>query len=143
MSQIYYTIPFKSGELISNKEHPKCNLKQSIVKYIHLINTTYFGECFFDESFGSVIWNVDFDNLTSSNRIREEVSKSLTKTLKNQEKRLTNVSVEVKIKQEELLPIKKNTLIKKKVIIRIKAKILKTNEEFFCEEFFYIAPLSY
>lgn len=143
MSQNYFTIPFESGRLITNKEHTKCSLKQSIVSYIHLINTTHFGECFFDESFGSVIWDVDFDNLTSSNRIREEVSKSLTKTLKSQEKRLSNISVEVKIKQEELLPHKKNTIVKKKVIIKIKAKVVKTNEDFFCEEYFYIAPLSY
>lgn len=146
MNQDFYTLPLNTANLITNKEVDKCSLKQSIAHHIHLINTSYFGECSFDETYGCSIWDVDFDNLSSSTKIKEVIRKSLLIALEKHEKRLSRVRVEVNIKQEEQenpSSIKKNILIKKKVTLKVKGKVEKTNEEFIYNEYFFIGPLSY
>jgi len=51
----YYKIPLDTFKIVKNKEIDNCDLKESIVGFIHLITTSYFGECTFDESFGCSI----------------------------------------------------------------------------------------
>ncbi|WP_299888155.1 GPW/gp25 family protein [uncultured Lacinutrix sp.] len=143
MIKRYYELPLKPSNFFSKKEHDTCDIKQSIAHYIHLINTSSFGECGFDETFGCSIWELDFDNLKSSNKLRTLVKTSLEDSLKNHEKRLTNIVVETKIKQEEILNNETLNRIKKRVDIVVKARVKKTNEDFKYIEFFYIGPLSY
>ncbi len=143
MNSHFFTLPFNAQHIITNKEHNKCDIKESIAHFIHLITTTYFGECTFDETFGCSIWEVDFDNLTSTNKIKTLITNSLFDSLKKHEKRLTKVDVNIVIKQEEINDTKTSNIIKKKVSIKVIGKIKKTDEDFLYKEFFYIGPLSY
>lgn len=143
MNNNYYVLPLNAKNLISSREHEKCNLNTSISHYIHLINTSYFGECTFDESFGCSIWNIDFDNLKSTTRLRTLIQDSLYDSLLEHEKRLHEIRVDVKIKQEEISGRMTANRIKKRIDIRIKGKVKKTSEQFSYVEYFYIGPLSY
>lgn len=143
MNTTYFTLPFNPKSIITNKEHNKCSIKESISHFIHLITTSYFGECSFDDTFGCSIWDVDFDNLSSVNKVKTVVSESLYNSLKSHEKRLGKVKIEVNIKQEEILLGKENTIVKKKVSLKVFGKVKKTNEDFLYKEYFYIGPLSY
>ncbi len=139
----YYKLPLDTFKIIKNKEIDNCDLTQSIIAYIHLITTSYFGECTFDESFGCSIWNVDFDNLTSTNKLRNTISESLVESIVSQEKRLKKVTVDVVIKQEEFKNRGSLNRIKKRVEIKVNGIVSRTNEQFSCLERFYIAPLSF
>jgi hypothetical protein len=139
----YYTLPLETGKMLSGNMHESCTINQSIAHYIHLINTSYFGECSFDENFGCAIWLVDFDNLKSSNRLKSFIVKSLEDSLERIETRLSNIRVEVKVKQEELIEATEANRIKKKIDIHITARIKKTNEAFSYVEYFFLGPLSY
>jgi len=139
----YYKLPLDTFRIVKNKEIESCDLKQSIVGFIHLITTSYFGECTFDESFGCSIWNVDFDNLTSTNKLRNTISESLVDSIASQEKRLKRVTVDVNIQQEEFSNRGSLNRIKKRVDIRVHGVVSRTNEQFACIERFYIAPLSF
>ncbi len=143
MISSYYKIPLDTAKIVKNEDLEKSNIRQSLVSYIHLIATTYFGECTFDESFGCSIWNVDFDNLTSTSKLRHGVIDSIKEGILGQEKRLEQVEIIVKIKQEEINTPGDIVRIKKRVDIRIDGVIKQTNESFSCLEQFYIAPLSY
>jgi len=144
MISSYYSLPLQTKKIVKNKDVEQCNIQQSIINFIHLITTSYMGECTFDESFGCSIWNVDFDNLTSTNRLRDIISDSLVESITSQEKRLSRVGVEVVIKQEEFRGGKaNNTRVKKRVDIKIRGIISQTNESFSYVEKFYIAPLSF
>ncbi|MGB7395262.1 MAG: GPW/gp25 family protein [Pricia sp.] len=143
MENTYYTLPLDAKKLIGRKAHDSCNLMQSVANYIHLVNTSCFGECAFDKSFGCSIWLVDFDNLKSTKRLREFVQESLYESLLEHEKRLSALRINVKIKQEELLEGNSSNAIKKRVDIHIRGKLKKTNEDFSYVEYFYIGPLSY
>lgn len=143
MSNNYFTLPFNSKKIISNQEHAKCDIKSSIAHNIHLITLSYFGECTFDDSFGCSIWNIDFDNLSSSNRIKSIIIESLSSSLKKHEKRLHKLDITAHIKQKEIAALYKSNVVKKKVTIVVKGKVKKTNEGFYHVEEFYIGPLSF
>ncbi len=139
----YYKLPLSVHKIINNEEADTCSIEQSISRFIHLIATSHFGEFDFDETFGCTIWNIDFDNLTSTNKLRYTIAESITKTLVMHEKRLGRISVDVNIVQDEFKGVKKNNRIKKRVDINIKGIKKQTNEAFSCIERFYIAPLAY
>ncbi|MFC5045000.1 GPW/gp25 family protein [Aquimarina hainanensis] len=139
----YYKIPLDTSGIIKNEEVDKIELKQSIVNFIHLVTTSYYGECSFDESFGCSIWNIDFDNLASTNKLKNVIADSLVESITSHEKRLKNIKVEVDIQQEELNRHDSVNRIKKRVDIVVNGILKQTNEPFSCLEKFYIAPLSF
>ena len=139
----FYTIPLKMNDFISKKNHSKCSINQSIAQHIHLLNTTSFGECTFDNTFGCTIWDIDFDNLKNLNYLKRMIKDSLYESLVLHEKRLMHIDIDVDIRQEEIIEPKISKRIKKRVRIKISSKIRKTNENFSYEEYFFIGPLSY
>ena len=138
----YYKLPLSSNKIISNEEADTCTIEQSICHFIHLIATSHFGEYDFDETFGCTIWNIDFDNLTSTNKLRYNIAESIIKTLSLHEKRLINIGVDVHIVQDEFRGSSNHNRIKKRVDISIKGIKKQTNETFTFLERFYIAPLA-
>lgn len=143
MNNKYYKLPLEATSFIKNKSIKVCNIEESIGNYIHLLMTTRFGECNFDTSFGCLVWNIDFNNISSNNKLKTVVADSLIKSLRRHEKRLSNIEVNVEIKQEEIDNSNKKSKIKKKVYIVVTGVVKMTNEAFNYKEFFYIAPLSY
>lgn len=139
----YYTLPLNSRALINRELHNSCSLELSISHHIHLINTSHFGECSFDETFGCSIWLIDFDNLKTSNNLKSLIQKSLYESLLRHEKRLDSIDIIVKMKQEQLTGTMNSVRIKKRLDVRVKARVKKTNEAFSHVEYFYIGPLSY
>ncbi|MBU2949238.1 GPW/gp25 family protein [Tamlana agarivorans] len=143
MQHNYYKFPLNATALIQNRSIEKSNIEVSIANYIHLIMTTRFGECHFDPSFGSAIWDVDFNNIGSDNKLRTMVLESLIKSLKTYETRLSNIEFDVHIAQEEINLRREKSRIKKGVSISVNGVIKKINEAFSYKEHFFIAPLSY
>ena len=143
MVSTYYQLPLQTDKIMKNKTVVQCDIKQSIANFIHLITTSYFGECIFDESFGCSIWNIDFDNLTSTNKLRDIITESLIESIVSREKRLLRVDVEVIIRQEEFKNKESLLRVKKRVDIKVTGVIRQTKEEFLSIERFYVAPLSY
>lgn len=139
----YLTIPLQTKVLFEGGDHPTCDLNMSIAHCIHLVNTTSLGECSFDEDFGTEVWNVDFDNLKSRNKIKTTLRDAILKSIKRNEKRLKDIRVDLQIKQEEINTVNSSNRIKKRVDIGIVGKVVKTNENFNYSEYFYIGPLSY
>ncbi len=141
MNRTYFSLPLNSKNIVSNKEHATCSIKESIANFLHLLTTTYFGECTFDDSFGCNIWEIDFDNLTNVNKVKNIISDSLYDTIKKHEKRLSNVAIEVVLKQKMVAG--NSHSIKKRVYLKLSGKVKKTNEDFLFQDNFFIGPLSY
>lgn len=142
-SKKYYNLPLNTHKLINRETHATCSLERSISHHIHLLSTSYFGECTFDETFGCAIWTIDFDNLKTTNNLKSLIQESLYESLLRHEKRLQGLDVKVKMKQAQLDGDKESIRIKKRLDIEIKARVKKTNEAFSHVEYFYIGPLSY
>lgn len=131
------------NRLLSNEEVDKVDLKKSVKNYLNLIMTTHHGECMVNESFGCVIWDIDFDNLTKTSKLKEEMALSLKESITKNELRLKTVRVDLKVTQHEFSGVEKLRRVKKRLDVKVSATIKQTNESFFCVEQFFIAPLSY
>jgi predicted component of type VI protein secretion system len=141
MNDAYYSMPINLGDIINKKEQPRLSLKESISAWIHLLLVTRFGEFKDDQSFGCQIWEHDFENITNSQKFKEELQKSIQQSLIRHEPRLTDIKLEVQIEQTEI--VEQNRRIKIKIGIKVRATLKKTNEAFIHLESFYIGPLSY
>jgi phage baseplate assembly protein W len=141
MTDAYYTLPLNLGNIISKKEQPRISLKESISAWIHLLLVTHYGECKHDESFGCEIWEHDFENISNSQKFKEEIQRAILQTITLHEPRLSDIRLDLQIEQVEVLM--QNRRIKIRIGIRIKGTIKKTNEAFQHLESFFVGPLSY
>lgn len=138
----YYALPLSFETLIEQKEHPGKGLKESIAQYIHLIATTYLGECRYDTAFGCSIWDYDFVNSMTDIKLKNTLKDSLLEAITKNERRIKDLSVDVTISQVSI-SLKNTTRLKKKIDVSLRAKLRKTDEDFIYYEYFYLGPLSY
>lgn len=142
MKGAYYKIPFDFENLMKKKDADKIPLDVSVSQHIFMLATTSFGECKFDETYGSEIWEIDFDLLKTDNNLKDLIAGTLKKTITMHEKRLVLEDVEVFIKDYNVSMSGKRRM-KKKVKIDIKGLISETNRPFFFSTSFFVGPLSY
>jgi len=128
--------------IIHKKDADKISIDNSISQQIFLVATTALGECKFDETFGTEIWELDFDLLKSDNQLKEYIVSALKKGVIMHEKRLFMEDVEVSVTDYNLGTIGKRRM-KKKVIISVKGQVLETNRPFLFKNSFFVGPLSY
>jgi phage baseplate assembly protein W len=143
MQNTFYTLPLRLDLVMKGESHETCLLRDSIAQHIHLIITTTFGEMQHDEAFGCVIWETDFDNLTASNKIREQIKLSVQNSVQRYEARLEKVKVEVYLKEEELRSKVNGRHVKKRLDVQVSGVIGLTSEAFLYRDNFYTGPLSY
>jgi phage baseplate assembly protein W len=141
MTNAYYTLPLNLGDITRKKELPRVSLKESISAWIHMLLVTHYGEFKDDETFGCQIWEHDFENISNSQKFKEEIQKSILQSITIHEPRLSNIRLEIQIEQVEVLL--QNRRIKIRIGMKISATVKKTNESFLHIESFFIGPLSY
>jgi len=142
MRGVYYKIPMDFEAVINKKDAEKISIDNSISQQIFLISTTALGECKFDETFGTEIWEMDFDLLKTDNSLKEFIVNSMKKSIVMHEKRLLLEDVEVSVKDHNLGTIGKRRM-KKRVVISVKGQVLETNRPFLFQNSFFVGPLSY
>jgi phage baseplate assembly protein W len=141
LSAEYFKLPLKLGEISQKGDHAKCTLKESIAQMIHLIIISHYGECKYDESLGFELWEHDFVTITNTQALKDQLKKSLLRTIQDHEPRLSGLRVDVQLDQVEYRIPKIRTKIMIKVLVN--GNIIKTNEQFSFTEQFFIGPLSY
>lgn len=142
MKGSYYKMPLGFDNLMKKKDADKIPLDVSVSQHILMLATTSFGECKFDETYGSEIWEIDFDLLKTDNSLKDLIAGTLKKTITTHEKRLLLEDVEVLIKDYNVSTLGKKRM-KKKVEIGIKGLISETSRPFFFSTSFFVGPLSY
>ena len=143
MKQQFYSLPLRLDDVIQGQHLTVCSLEESIDQHIHLLITTSFGEIEYDKSFGCIVWETDFDNLTTVNKLRDEIKQSVAEIIQKYESRLEKVKVEVSIRQEEL-PIKINGRhVKKRIILQVVGIVKSTRRPYSFTDRFFAGPLSY
>ena len=142
MKGAFYKLPIDFNAIILKKELEKTSIEHSIAQQIILLATTTFGECKFDETFGSKIWEIDFDLLINENSLKEVISKTMKESLLFHEKRIKVNELKVEI-SEMMYLVDDVSRAKKRVDIIIEATNKSTNRSFDFTGYFFIGPLSY
>ena len=142
MKGTYYKTPIDFKALIEKRDLAKTTLETSIDQHLFLLATTAWGECKFDEGFGTGFWEADFDMLKSDANLKLLVKESLKEAIQRYEKRLFVQEVEVEVTNQDFSTLAK-TRTKKKVTVYIKGFIKETNNPYEYRTHLFIAPLSY
>lgn len=136
-------IPIELNRIVEQKDLQRVDEKTSIHAVIHLIAITAYDEVKHDEKFGSEIWKYDFENIYNTHFLKEELKKSITKSIRKNEKRLSNIKVDLQIEQVEIYTRVKNRRVKTQINMLVTGVTERTNEAFKHDETFFIGPLSY
>jgi predicted component of type VI protein secretion system len=142
MIKKYYNIPLRPDMIMKRQDHPSCELHESIAHHIHLMISSRYGEYKIDESFGNILWDNEFCNITKNNNIKEQIKTSLYTSIVKYESRIENVRVEIQVAREETTAMGMRAL-REKVIVEVTATVKKNKDVFKHYERFFIAPSSY
>lgn len=139
----YLDIPLALNKVINQKDLRRIDVKRSIHNMIHLITMTSYNEVRHDPFFGTEISDYDFENIYNTYSLKDILKKSILNSIRNNEKRLINVNIDLQIDQVEINTRINNRRIKTQIKMIIDGIIDKTNEPFQHAEAFFIGPLSY
>ncbi|SMO72652.1 Gene 25-like lysozyme [Chryseobacterium rhizoplanae] len=142
MRGTYYKIPIDFASIIDERNAEKVSIEQSINQHLFIIVTTPLGRCKFDDSFGTEIFEVDFDLPRSDNSIKEFITKAVTESIIKREQRLLLEDIEVAVKNADIGNAERKRA-KKKVMVSVKGLVKETDRPFFFQKSFFIGPLSY
>lgn len=142
MNSSYYKIPFDFKKLTSGEDAEKVAIDESIAQFISLVITTVFGEYKYDEEFGTIIWETDFNLLANPNLLKEQIKDSIFEKISEYEKRIivTNVLLYV---VEDTLSSHIKIRVKKRLDILVQGIIKQTNQPYYFKSSYYMAPFSY
>ena len=110
---------------------------------IHLITITSYNEVKHNPAFGTEISDYDFENIYNTHTLKDELQKSILNSIRENEKRLVNVNINLQIEQVDFNTKIQNRRIKTRIQMIVNGLIDKTNEPLQHEETFFIGPLSY
>lgn len=141
MREAFYKLPIQFNSIIQKKELERTSIEDSIAQHIILLATTAFGECKGDDTYGSKLWEIDFDLLMNENKIKEIISTGLKDSLACHEVRIKVLEVNVELSQVKL-NMPEAIRLKKKINISIKSTVKSTNRSFNLSFSFFVGPLS-
>jgi phage baseplate assembly protein W len=142
MKDLYYKIPIDFKALSAGQNLRKVTIEESLAQYISLIITTIFGEYKYDNDFGTIIWETDFNLLANPNQLKDMIKESVHEKVKKYEQRLTVTDVTLTV-SEYTVSYTKNIRVKKRLDIVVYGIINKTNQPYYYKSSYFLAPFSF
>ena len=142
MKDLFYKIPIDFKRLTTGEDIRKVTIEESLAQYISLIITTIFGEYKYDDEFGTVIWETDFNLLANANQLKDMIKESVHEKVKKYENRLTITDVTLGV-SEDTVSYEANIRVKKRLDIVVYGVIKKTNQPYYYKSSYFLAPFSF
>lgn len=120
----------------------RCSPEESIAQNIMLLIVSHPGEIFGKYEYGSIIWELEFNQLVKVRDWEETVRNSLVQSITAYERRLKDVRVDVHLSEIEEDLLEKNPNIRRQASITVHAQIESTDIPFVFNTLVYISPLS-
>jgi phage baseplate assembly protein W len=140
---IYYKIPFNPMSLCKdNGQVETCDLAESIAQNLMLLIVTKQGENRFDNQYGNTVWNTEFENNITESEWQEIFQRSMLTAISQHEKRIMHPLIKVKIMNvEKNSKLQNVTIIKKKAIIHITARLTASGENYNFSTEIFLSPM--
>jgi phage baseplate assembly protein W len=142
MKDLYYKIPFDFKRLTAGEDAKKVTIEESLAQFISLIISTIFGEYKYDEEFGTIIWDTDFNQLANPNQLKDQIKESVFEKVRKYEPRLIVTDVALGV-VEDTLSYEKSIRVKKRLDIIVYGIIKQTNQPYYYKSSYYLAPFSF
>jgi len=141
----YYKLPLDISKFFSDSGGTleQCTELESIDQYLALILTTRPGEHSFDPSFGTRLWEMDFENIISKTAWEGKFTNYAKEAVEKHEKRLKNIEVRIDVKdvvREEIAV--QGFSVRKRVDVIILATVISTSQQHGFKHVLYLGPLS-
>lgn len=137
----YIRIPFQLQSGAKSKL-PRCSYEESIAQQILLLIVSHNGEVIGRDDFGSIIWELEFNQLVKISDWEDGVRNSLLQSISKYVNRLRNIDVEVKLSEIEEENSRNASHVRRKAQINVDGIIDKTAQPFHFSTLVYISPLS-
>lgn len=141
MNPLFYKIPFDFKKLTVGQDARKVTIEESLAQFIALVITTVFGEYKYDEDFGTIIWETDFNQLANPTQLKDQIKESVFEKVKKYEKRLIVTDVVLGV-VEDTLSFDIKIRVKKRLDIIVYGIIKQTNQQYYFKSSYYLAPFS-
>lgn len=142
MRDLYYKLPFDYKKLTSGNDVTKVTIEESLAQFITVIVSTIFGEYKYDEEFGTIIWDTDFNLLANPNKLKDMIKESVHEKVNQYEKRLQVTEVTLGV-SENTLSYETKIRVKKRLDIVVYGIIKNTNQPYYFKSAYYLAPFSF
>jgi phage baseplate assembly protein W len=140
-----YKLPLDISRLFSDSggKLEQCSELESIDQFLAAILSTRIGEHGFNHLFGSRLWEMDFENVESKSVWEEKFIEYATEAIIEHEKRLTNIEVQINVKdvlrEDNVI---QGFSVRKQVDIIIIGTVVSTNRKHGFKHVFYMGPLT-
>ena len=120
----------------------RCSYEESIAQNIMMMIVSKYGEAESKDDYGSVIWNLEYNQTVFNQDWEENVKKSLEKTIVKYEHRLKNIEVNVELREVEEEIRNKYPNARRRVRIGVRGLLILNDNPFYFNTYLYISPLS-
>ena len=96
----YLKLPLDLSSALEGRME-RCSNEESIAQHIMMLIVSHYGEVESKNDYGSIIWNLEYNQVVINNDWEENVKKSLEKTITKYERRLKDIRVQVDLTEVE------------------------------------------
>ncbi len=137
----YLKLPLDLSSALKGKLE-KCSYEESIAQHIMMLIVTHYGEVEGKDDYGSVIWDLEYNQVVINNDWEEDVRKSLELTISTYEQRLKEVKVRVALTEVEEEIRNKYPNARRRVKIWVSGQLVSNGKSFNFSTHLFISPIS-
>lgn len=145
MDERYYKMPLDFCALLdeNNGRVELCSELESVDQHIELLILTYPGEHVFDRTYGTQIWELDFERIVSLDAWKTKFAECLARAISLYEKRISNCNFRLEV-EDVLLEngMVNHVSVKKRVDVFVDAVLNSTGDRCRLHYKLYLGPLS-
>ena len=137
----YLKLPLDLSKTL-NGQMQRCSYEESIAQHIMMLIVSRYGEVEGKEDYGSVIWDLEFNQVLKNADWEEKVRQSLEATITKYESRLKDIHVRVELTEVEEDVINKFPNARQRVRVWVNGVMVRNDQQFNFNTHLYISPIS-
>lgn len=137
----YLKLPLDLSRTL-NGQMQRCSYEESIAQHIMMLIVSRYGEVEGKEDYGSVIWDLEFNQVLKNADWEEKVRQSLETTITKYESRLKDIHVRVELTEVEEDVRNKFPNARQRVRVWVNGVMVRNDQQFNFNTHLYISPIS-
>ena len=137
----YLKLPLDLSRTL-NGQMQRCSYEESIAQHIMMLIVSRYGEVEGKEDYGSVIWDLEFNQVLKNADWEEKVRQSLEATITKYESRLKDIHVRVELTEVEEDVRNKFPNARQRVRVWVNGVRVRNDQQFNFNTHLYISPIS-
>ena len=137
----YLKLPLDLSKTL-NGQMQRCSYEESIAQHIMMLIVSRYGEVEGKEDYGSVIWDLEFNQVLKNADWEEKVRQSLEATITKYESRLKDIHVRVELTEVEEDVRNQFPNARQRVRVWVNGVMVRNDQQFNFNTHLYISPIS-